>query len=173
MHTFNAYTHSWEIILMRPKKKNEIAQYTINQLAKVIITMFRARGSSHWKYMNFVLPCGIYGSLYMLYQCIPFWRNIIDTSTTFCDELLPTNVDNFYGWNPVIKKTCKPLNDSHTILVWVEAVTLFWIYCKYWCYFIKHLPCSPCCQLVFSTKSRNSVTTSKCIPEGQFTTYFS
>ena len=63
------YTSSWEIALMQ--QKNESALYTINKLTKVILMLFTARDWSHSKYMNFILPCLIYGSSYMLYQCIP------------------------------------------------------------------------------------------------------
>ena len=65
----------------------------------------------------------------------------------------------------VHEKVCKPLNDSHTIFLWIEAVTWFWKSCEHRCCFIKHLPCSSCCQLAFSTKGRNSVTTCECTPE--------
>ena len=88
------YTSSWEIALMQ--QKNESVLYTINKLTKVILILFTVRGWSHSKYMNFILPCLIYGSPYMLYQCIPCWRNIIDTSTTICEELSPTIVDIFH-----------------------------------------------------------------------------
>ena len=157
------YTRSWEIALMQ--QKNESALYTINKLTKVILMLFTARDWSHSKYMNFILPCLIYGSSYMLYQCIPCWRNTIDTSTTICEEVSPTIVDIFHCRDPVIQKVCKPLNDSHTIFVWIETVTWFWKSCEHRCCFIKHLPCSSCCQRAISTKGRNSVTISECTPE--------
>ena len=165
------YTRFWELALMR--QKNESPLYTMNKLEKVILILFRARDWSHWKYMNFILPCLIYASSYMLYQCIPCWRNVIDTSTTICEVISPATVDIFHCWGPVIQKACKPPNDSHTIFMWIEAVAWFWIYCKHWCCFNKHLPCSPCCQLDFSAKGRNSVTTYERIPGENSTTSFS
>ena len=108
--------------------------------------------------MNLILCCLIYSLLFMLYQCIPCWRNIVNTLDIICVELLLTIIDIFHCWGPVIHKACKPLNDLHTIFVWTEAVAWFWISYKHHCYFIKYLPCSPCFQLVFSTKGRNSVT---------------
>ena len=149
------------------------ALYTINKLAKVILILFRTRGWSHWKYMNLILCCLIYSLLFMLYQCIPCWRNIVNTLDIIYVELLLTIIDIFHCWGPVIHKACKPLNDLHTIFVWTEAVAWFWISYKHHCYFIKYLPCSPCFQLVFSTKGRNSVTSCEHIPEKQSTTSFS